>query len=86
MIGMRRRARGPFGAERSLAFLYDEENTMQLELSSEDRSILEQILENAHAEMRVEVRRTSTPKYHDDLEANEARVKSILERVKALGS
>lgn len=57
---------------------------MHLELSTEDRSLLEQIVERAFAEMRVEVRRTSTPKFHDQLEADEERLKGILERLRAL--
>jgi hypothetical protein len=36
---------------------------MHLELSKEERAILEQIIERALSEMRVEVRRTSTPRY-----------------------
>lgn len=59
---------------------------MQLELSAEERAVLEQIVERALAEMRVEVRRTSTPKYHDDLRADTELVKSLLARIKALGS
>lgn len=57
---------------------------MQLELTTEDKKLLEQIVERALAEMRVEVRRTSTPKFHDELEADEQRVKGILERLKSL--
>jgi hypothetical protein len=59
---------------------------MQLELSEEERTILERIVERALSEMRVEVRRTSTPKYHDELQADEERVKTLLERLKALAS
>jgi hypothetical protein len=59
---------------------------MHLELSKEERAILEQIIERALSEMRVEVRRTSTPRYHDDLLADEERVKQLLERIKALDS
>jgi hypothetical protein len=57
---------------------------MQLELSAEERKMLEGILERTLSEMRVEVRRTSTPKYHDDLAADETRVAGLLERIKAL--
>ena len=59
---------------------------MQLELSSEDRALLEQIVERALNEMRVEVRRTTTPKYHDDLLADEECVKTLLARIKALAA
>jgi hypothetical protein len=57
---------------------------MQLEISTEDLAILEKIVESALSEMRVEVRRTSTPKYHDELRAEEERVKELLARIKAL--
>lgn len=59
---------------------------MQLDLSSEDRAVLERIVERALSEIRVEVRRTTTPKYHDDLRADEERVKGLLTRIKALES
>jgi hypothetical protein len=59
---------------------------MQLELSTEDRATLEQILDRVLSEMRVEVRRTSTPKYHDELLADEERLKGLLDRIKALES
>jgi hypothetical protein len=64
----------------------DEGDGMQLELSAEDRATLEEIVERALSEMRVEVRRTSTPKYHDELRADEERVTNLLERIKALAS
>ena len=57
---------------------------MHLELSSEDRELLERVIEYALSEWRVEVRRTSTPKYHDELRADEELLKSLLARVKAL--
>lgn len=59
---------------------------MQLELSPEDRAVLEQIVDRALSEMRVEARRTTTPRFHDDLLAEEERVKALLERIKALAS
>lgn len=59
---------------------------MNLELSSEDRLVLERIVEQALSELRVEVRRTSTPKYHDELLADEERVKDLLARIRALES
>ena len=57
---------------------------MQLELSAEDREILERIIDRVVSEMRVEVRRTTTPKYHDDLLADQERLKALLERLKEL--
>lgn len=59
---------------------------MQLELSSEDREVLERIVARALAELRVEVRRTTTPAYHDELLGEEQRVEKLLERIKALAS
>lgn len=58
---------------------------MQLELSPEDRVLLETILDRTLADLRVEVRRTTTPKFHDDLLAEEDRLRALLARVKALG-
>lgn len=63
-----------------------QETTMQLELSPEDRAALEQIVERALGEMRVEVRRTETPKYHAALRTDQEHVKQLLERIKALAS
>lgn len=57
---------------------------MQLEISAEERTALEGIVERALSEMRVEVRRTSTPKYHDDLVADEKCVAGLLEKIKGL--
>jgi hypothetical protein len=59
---------------------------MQLELSAEERAVLERIVERALGETRVEVRRTTTPRYHDDLSAERERVKELLARIRALGS
>jgi hypothetical protein len=59
---------------------------MQLELSADERAVLERIVDRALAEMRVEVRRTSTRKYHDELEADEDLVKDLLARIKALAT
>jgi hypothetical protein len=59
---------------------------MQLELTNEERATLEQIIERALSEMRVEVRRTTTPKFHDELQAEEELVKDLLGRIKALAS
>ncbi len=57
---------------------------MKLELSPEDRSVLERIVAAALQELRVEVRRTSTPKYHDDMREEEGRVEGLLERIRTL--
>lgn len=58
---------------------------MQLELSDAERDLLVQVLESAVKEMRVEVRRTSTPDYHDRLAAEEKTLEGLLERARGLG-
>lgn len=58
---------------------------MQLEISAEERVVLERVVESALGEMRVEVRRTSTRKFHDELLADEGRLKAVLDRIKELG-
>lgn len=57
---------------------------MQLELSPEERSVLERIVERALSEMRVELRRTTTPRYHDDLQVEEKRAEALLDRIRGL--
>jgi hypothetical protein len=56
---------------------------MNLELSADEASTLEEILESSLRELRVEVRRTETPAYHDELEQREKRVVEILDRLRA---
>ncbi len=57
---------------------------MKLDLSPEERALLEKLVETALSDMRVEVRRTSTPQYHDDMEASRDRLQALLERIRAL--
>ena len=54
---------------------------MQLELSEQEREILVRVVDAAVREMRVEVRRTSTPRYHDDLVAEERALQALLARL-----
>ncbi len=54
---------------------------MQLELSEQEREILVRVVDAAVREMRVEVRRTSTPRYHDDLVAEEHALQALLARL-----
>ena len=56
---------------------------MDIVLSDAERDLTLRILEAAHSEMRVEVRRTSTPEYHDELERDEKLLEGIIERLKA---
>jgi hypothetical protein len=58
---------------------------MQLELSAEDRELLTRIVEEAIGQLRVEVRRTREPTFHDRLVGEENRLKALLERLHGLG-
>jgi len=57
---------------------------MQLEISSEERELLIRLVERALADTRVEVRRTSTPEFHDRLEAEERELAGLLGRLRGL--
>ena len=57
---------------------------MQLELTPEDHGLLTAVVDRALQEVRVEVRRTSTPDYHDGLLKEEERLASLLDRLQAL--
>jgi len=57
---------------------------MRLEISGAERSVLVELVEQALADKRVEVRRTSTPSYHDQLLVEESELKELLEKLKRL--
>jgi len=57
---------------------------MELTLSAEDRELLERLLEHTLMEKRVEVRRTTTPQYHDDMALEQGRLEDLLRRIRAL--
>ncbi|MCP4002813.1 MAG: hypothetical protein GY725_01330 [bacterium] len=57
---------------------------MQLELSLKDNALLTRLLRRAIGETRVEVRRTSEPHMHDDLIAEEERMKLLVEQLRKL--
>lgn len=57
---------------------------MQLEISPEERELLIRLIEGAVADTRVEVRRTSTPAFHDRLEAEERELAGLLARLRRL--
>jgi hypothetical protein len=59
------------------------EADMDLSFSDAERDLVIRILEAAHREMRVEVRRTSTPDYHDDLERDEKLLEGVIARLKS---
>jgi hypothetical protein len=55
---------------------------MDFSFSDSERDLVIRILEAAHRELRVEVRRTSTPDYHDGLERDEKLLQGVIERLK----
>jgi hypothetical protein len=57
---------------------------MQLDISSDDRDILIRLVERALSDTRVEVRRTTTPEFHDRLEAEERELAGLLVRLRGL--
>lgn len=57
-------------------------NRMQLEISAAERDLMIRLAENALAEMRVEVRRTRTPQFHDGLRQEEGQLSALLDRLR----
>jgi hypothetical protein len=55
---------------------------VQIEISEEQRDLLMELVENALTEIRVEVRRTSTPAYHDSLVEKQAAIRTLLDELK----
>ena len=58
---------------------------MQFEISPEERTLLVRLLEHVVAETRVEVRRTTTPDFHDRLRMEGEQLAGLLERMRGLG-
>ncbi len=58
---------------------------MQLQISAEERDLLTGLVERALSDTRVEVRRTTTPDYHDRLQAEEQQLVSLLARLRSVG-
>jgi ribosome recycling factor len=56
---------------------------MKLELTQEDRELLVRILERTIGDTRVEVRRTRAPAMHDELIADEKRMKALVEQLRS---
>jgi hypothetical protein len=56
---------------------------MQLQLSDPERQLVLRLLEEALRDLRVEVRRTSTPDFHDKLLQEEEILKGLIERLQA---
>ena len=56
---------------------------MPLELTDEETTVLSEVLESVLGELRVEVRRTQTRTYHDDLKHREALLEGLLEKLRS---
>jgi hypothetical protein len=57
---------------------------MHLQISAEERDVLVTIVERALSETRVEVRRTTTPDFHDRLQVEEQQIRALLDRLRSL--
>jgi hypothetical protein len=57
---------------------------MQLEISPEEKNMLVGLLEAALADIRVEVRRTRTPDFHDRLQRDEEQLETLLRKISSL--
>ena len=60
-----------------------EDFAMDIQLSEPEHELVLRLLESALRELRVEVRRTSTPRYHDGLQAEERMLEQIVARLNA---
>jgi hypothetical protein len=56
---------------------------MELQLSDTEQQLVLRLLDQALGNLRVEVRRTSTPEFHDKLLAEEELLKALIERLRA---
>jgi len=57
---------------------------MNLVITAEERNELLQVVERTLGETRVEVRRTRTPDFHDQLQHEEVVLQSLYEKLKHL--
>jgi hypothetical protein len=55
---------------------------MPLELTDEETTVLSEVLESVIGDLRVEVRRTETRSYHDDLKRRETLLEGLLEKLR----
>ena len=56
---------------------------MELQLSNPERQLVHRLLDEALRELRVEVRRTRTPDFHDRLLEEEKLLKGLIDRLAA---
>jgi hypothetical protein len=54
---------------------------MKIDFEIEEITLLKDLLSNRLSDLRVEVRRTEEPHYHDQLKRIEERVRAILEKL-----
>jgi hypothetical protein len=57
-----------------------------LRLSSDERDLLVRVVEQALSDTRIEVRRTTTPDFHDRLEAEARQLAGLLDRLRRLSA
>ena len=57
---------------------------MEFEIDAQERELLLRLVEQALSDTRVEIRRTSTPEFHDRLQAEERVLASLLRRLGAV--
>ncbi len=55
---------------------------MQLELSTQEATLLTRILDATLKELRVEVRRTDTRSMHDELQREEEQIRGLLKTLR----
>jgi len=55
---------------------------MTIELAESECNLLQRLLEHAIGELRVEVRRTRTPDFHDNLVNEEETLKGLLAKIR----
>jgi len=57
---------------------------MQLEIGSEERSLLIDVLDSAYRNLKEEINKTETHDFKDELKAREAILLSLLDQIRAL--
>ena len=57
---------------------------MQLEIGSEERSLLIDVLDSAYRNLKEEINKTETYAFKDELKAREAILLSLLDQLRAL--
>ena len=57
------------------------ERKMNIDLSRDELTLLRDLLEQRREELRVEIRRTETPSYHEELRALERAMVGVLRKL-----